>query len=175
MPCDFCISYDISSCFPVALHWDSQSWNSGPSHLIAVLAYPILIHQTSPHSCHNHCTFAINVCWKYLDCHWPLFSLGIFSLSSVSLCSAQCRAFASLHWVISFFHLLRTLMTCSNPTGNIAFSSANLMRAVSCKYPDGIGRENTWQPSWFLEIRFSIIFSLITGICHFPRPITTAS
>lgn len=175
MPWDLRYSYGILSCFPVALHLDSLSWIRAFSSYRLFGAYPFLIYRTSPHSCHNHWTFSVNVCWKYLDCHWPLFSLGIFSLSSVSLCSAMCVAFTSLHWVISFIHLLRTLMTCSNPTGKIAFSSANLMRAVSCKYPDGIGRENIWQPSWFLEIRFSIIFSLITGICHFPRQITTAS
>ena len=70
---------------------------SGPSHLIAYLGH---IHFSFTELRHIPVItielFSINVCWKYLDCHWPLFSLGIYSLSSVSLCSAQCRAFASL-------------------------------------------------------------------------------
>ena len=49
------------------------------------------------------------------------------------------------------------------------FPSANLMRAVICKYRFTISAQNNSSLPDFYEIRFSVIFFEITGISHFPR------
>ena len=72
---------------------------------------------------------------------WHSFFLHLLFTRLPSFSSFLCYiCFLCIYW--GHFSSFPILMTCSDPTGKIAFSSANLMRAVICKYPGGIGREN---------------------------------